>query len=43
MGEFFDKGSKMYNGVVSDHEEKMIRFNQVLQEDQDPDADRRVA
>ena len=43
MGEFFDKGSKMYNGVVSDHEEKMIRFNQVLQEDQDPDTDRMVA
>ncbi len=35
MGNFFKKGSKMYDGVVSEHEEKFKRLNQILQEDQE--------
>lgn len=33
LGEFFDKGSKVYSGVVNTHSEKVKKINDVLDEE----------
>ena len=45
MGNFFKAGSNMYNSTVSEHEEKIRRLNQRLDDEQTPDNifDRSVA
>lgn len=45
MGNFFKAGSNMYNSTVSEHEEKIRRLNQRLDDEQTPDDifDRSVA
>lgn len=34
LGEYFDKGSKVYSGVVNSHYEKVKKLNELLEEEQ---------
>ncbi len=35
LGEYFDKGAKVYSGVVTTHSEKVKRLNDLLDEEKD--------